>query len=334
MTGLGVTANSVAVIGAGAFGTALALAFRRAGRDVTLWGRDHARMARWAETRDAGDTLPGIILDPAIQITADLASASAAPVVVVAVPTQSLGEVAAAMAAYVRDDAAILSAAKGIDRQNGFFVTEILAAALGAQRFGVLSGPSFAQDIARGLPTAISLAMPEADEAERLAQYLSSPSLRLYHTADVRGVEIGGAAKNVLAIAAGIVSGMGLGESAHAAMIARGFAELRRYAAVFGARTETLMGLSGLGDLVLTASSTQSRNYSLGLALGQGKAPAEANPSGKLAEGAFTASILARSARERGIEMPIVEAVAGVLDRTISVKEAVAALMTRPLRGE
>lgn len=326
--------NQVAVIGAGAFGCALALSFARAGREVVLWGRDSARMAGMTKTRQCGEALPGVALEAGILPTSDLAIACKPGVIVAAIPTQSLHEVAEAMRGLVSSDAAVISAAKGIERQTGAFVTDILAAALGAHRFGVISGPSFAMDIALKLPTAISLAMPESTDAEALAHYLSSPGLRLYHTSDVRGVEIGGAAKNVLAIAAGIIAGMGLGESARAAMVARGFAELRRYADAFGARAETLMGLSGLGDLVLTASSTQSRNYSLGLALGAGKSPAEANPTGKLAEGAFTAAILARSARDQGVEMPIVEAVAAVLDQSMSVREAVMGLMARPLKGE
>ena len=328
------TSNQVSVIGAGAFGSALALSFARAGRDVVLWGRNAALMGEMAANRQCGAALPGVALDDRITPTADLALACKPTVIVAAIPTQDLGDVARLMAPYVSSRAAVISAAKGIERTTGFFVTEILRDALGTHRFGVISGPSFATDVARGLPTAISLAMAGAEDAESLAQALSSATLRLYHTTDIRGVEIGGAAKNVLAIAAGIVVGMGLGESARAAMITRGFAELRRYAEGFGARPETLMGLSGLGDLVLTASSAQSRNYSLGLALGAGKAPGEANPAGKLAEGAFTAAILAQTSRKRGIEMPIVEAVAGVLEGALSVREAVTSLMTRPLRGE
>lgn len=331
-------AEGVAVLGAGAWGTALALAFARAGCNVTLWGRDRQKMAAMETTGRCGEVLPGIELDERVAPTADLARACRAEIVVMAIPTQQLWAVAGQAASHVPNQSAILSAAKGIERKTGYFVTEILRDSLGdssgARRLGVLSGPSFANDVARGLPTAISLAMSDAEEAERLAQKLSSPSLRLYHTSDVRGVEIGGAAKNVLAIAAGIVAGMGLGESARAAMIARGFAELRRFAEVAGARGETLMGLSGLGDLVLTASSTQSRNYSLGISLGQGLAPAEANPGGKLAEGAFTASILAEMALQRKIEMPIVAAVAAVLDGQLQVRDAVRELMARPLKGE
>lgn len=327
-------ASGVSVLGAGAWGTALALAFARASSDVTLWGRDKQKMVAMESSGRCGDVLPDIELDDRVTPTFDLARACRAEIVIMAIPTQQLWDVAGQASNHLPAQAAVLSAAKGIERKTGYFVTEILRDSLGNRSLGVLSGPSFANDVARGLPTAISLAMADAELAEQFAQRLSSPSLRLYHTTDIRGVEIGGAAKNVLAIAAGIVTGMGLGESARAAMIARGFAELRRFADAAGARGGTLMGLSGLGDLVLTASSTQSRNYSLGIALGQGLAPAAANPGGKLAEGAFTASILAEMALQKQVEMPIVAAVAAILDGRLNVRDAVRELMTRPLKGE
>lgn len=326
--------NRVSVIGAGAFGTALALAFRQAGREVTLWGRDAEAMAALDAGRDLGALFPGASLPTGIQATADLSEAVLAGILVMAVPTQALRQVSEAVALVLPQGRAVISAAKGMEQRTGAFPTEILAETLGAHRFGILSGPSFAADIARGLPTAIALAMADATDAEALARFLSSPGLRLYHTTDIRGVEIGGAAKNVLAIAAGIVAGLGLGDSARAAMITRGFAELQRFARAYGARPETLMGLSGLGDLVLTASSPQSRNYALGLALGQGRTPREAIGNGKLAEGAFTAAILAESAKARGLEMPIVDAVTAILEERLSVGDAVRHLMARPLRGE
>lgn len=326
--------NKVAVIGAGAFGTALAMAFRQAGRDVTLWGRDAEAMAALEAGRALGALFPGATLPAGIRATADLSEAVLAGILVMAVPTQALRQVSEAVALVLPQGRAVISAAKGMEQRTGAFATEILAETLGAHRFGILSGPSFAADIARGLPTAIALAMADATDAEALARFLSSPSLRLYHTTDIRGVEIGGAAKNVLAIAAGIVAGLGLGDSARAAMITRGFAELQRFARAYGARPETLMGLSGLGDLVLTASSPQSRNYGLGLALGQGRTPREAIGSGKLAEGAFTAAILAESAKARGLEMPIVDAVTAILEQRLSVGDAVRHLMARPLKGE
>lgn len=326
--------NQVAVIGAGAFGTALALAFRQAGREVMLWGRDTDALAALETTRDLGALFPGILLPAGIRATSDLREAAQAPVIVVAVPTQAVRRVGEALTLVIPPGRAVLSAAKGIEQGTGAFVTEILADTMGSHRFGILSGPSFAADIAQGLPTAIALALADATDAEALAQFLSSPGLRLYHTTDIRGVEIGGAAKNVLAIAAGIVAGLALGDSARAAMITRGFAELQRFARGFGAKPETLMGLSGLGDLVLTASSPQSRNYALGLALGRGLPPQEALAGGKLAEGAFTAAILAQTAAARGIEMPIVTAVSAILAGTLSVGDAVRHLMMRPLKGE
>jgi glycerol-3-phosphate dehydrogenase (NAD(P)+) len=307
--------NHVSVLGAGAWGQALARAFQRAGREVTLWGRDVSRLA-------AMDN---------IRLTGDLAQVIHAPVFVLAVPAQALRQVAEGLGAILPPGRALVSAAKGIERQTGLFTTEVMADAMGmaAHRYGVLSGPSFAVDVSAGLPTAIVLAMLDGLEAQALSAFLGSPGFRLYHSQDVRGVEIGGAAKNVLAIAAGIVTGLKLGESARAAIIARGFAELRRFAAGYGAKPETLMGLSGLGDLLLTASSPQSRNFAYGLALGQGAERPE-----KLAEGAFTAAILNEMARARNVDMPIVASVTAILAGQVSVAEAVQGLMTRPFREE
>lgn len=307
--------NIVCVLGAGAWGQALARAFVRAGRDVTLWGRDVTRLAPIGN----------------IRLTADLMQVIHAPVLVLAVPAQALRQVAEALGPLLPPGRAVISAAKGIERQTGQFTTEVMADAMGmaAHRYGVLSGPSFAVDVSAGLPTAIVLAMQDGVDAQALCAFLGSPGFRLYHSQDVRGVEIGGAAKNVLAIAAGIVTGLHLGESARAAIIARGFAELRRFASGYGAKPETLMGLSGLGDLLLTASSPQSRNFAYGLALGQSAQRPE-----KLAEGAFTAAILDEMARARGIEMPIVASVTAILEGQVSVADAVQGLMTRPFREE
>ncbi len=197
----------------------------------------------------------------------------------------------------------------------------------------ILSGPSFAADVARGLPTAVTLAAPDAETAAALAQAIGSATFRPYHSTDLRGVELGGAAKNVLAIAAGIVAGRALGASAAAALITRGFAELTRFGKAYGAKPETLMGLSGLGDLILTCSTPQSRNFSFGAALGKGETPDDAG-HGKLVEGAFTAPVLLEMARERQVEMPIASAVAAVLAQKLSVDEAIAALLARPIKAE
>ena len=227
----------------------------------------------------------------------------------------------------------VIVCAKGIDRQTGEFMSEIITDTLPGTMPAILSGPSFADDVARGLPTAVVLAAPIAEIAEALARALTSSSFRIYHSSDLRGVEIGGAAKNVLAIAAGIVEGRGLGESARAALVARGFAELRRFSESYRARPETLMGLSGLGDLVLTAGSLKSRNFAFGHDLGRGLSVSEAG-GGKLAEGVHTARILGEMARARGIDMPIVEAVSAILRGALTVDGAVEALMNRPMKGE
>ena len=219
-----------------------------------------------------------------------------------------------------------------IERGTGLFMTQVIADAAPGLVPAFLSGPSFAQDVAAGLPTAVTLAAAQGEVAARLAERLTSASLRLYHTDDLRGVEIGGAAKNVLAIAAGLVAGKGLGESAKAALIARGFAELSRFARAWGGRSETLMGLSGLGDLILTCGSARSRNYSAGLRLGAGEAlPASGAP---LAEGVTTAPVLVEMARARGIDMPISSAVAAILAGRLELDDAVSQLMSRPTRAE
>jgi glycerol-3-phosphate dehydrogenase (NAD(P)+) len=227
----------------------------------------------------------------------------------------------------------LIACAKGIERGTGRFVTEIISEAAPTARIAILSGPSFAADVARGLPTAVTLAANDEAFAEALAKAIRSPTFRVYHSTDVRGVEIGGAAKNVLAIAAGIVVGRKLGPSAQAALTTRGFSELLRFGRAFGATHETLTGLSGLGDLSLTCTSPQSRNYSFGVALGAGKPLGEAG-AGKLAEGAFTASALVEMARGKNIEMPIAEAVDHVLAGRLDIDEAIAGLLSRPIGAE
>jgi glycerol-3-phosphate dehydrogenase (NAD(P)+) len=228
----------------------------------------------------------------------------------------------------------MICAAKGIERGTLLFATDLVVDLLPGHPAAILSGPSFAVDIAAGLPTAVTLAAADPYLAQALAQALNTSALRIYHSADVRGVEIGGAAKNVLAIAAGVVAGRGLGDSARAAIITRGFAEIRRFGAAFGAKPETLMGLSGLGDLLLTASSPQSRNYALGLRLGGGMTVAEAIGAGRLAEGASTASALMELAKLRGIDMPISGMVDALLNGWVTVDGALEALLNRPQRAE
>jgi len=323
------TFQRIAVLGAGSWGTALAHAALRAGREVVLWSRDPKAADAMAATR-ANPLLPEIAIDKRIAIISSLADALKADAILAAVPAQSLRALASLIAPSLSEGIPVISCAKGIERGTHKFMTEIIADAAPRATPAILSGPSFAADVARGLPTAVTLSAADETIAEELAKALGSATFRPYHTTDLRGVEIGGAAKNVLAIATGIVSGRGLGASAAAALVTRGFAELVRFGRKLGARPETLTGLSGLGDLVLTCSSPQSRNYSLGLSLGKG----QPGQSHKLAEGAFTASVLSEMAKDHSVDMPITAAVAAVLDRTISVDDAIASLMTRPFRAE
>jgi len=320
--------DRIAVIGAGAWGTALANSVARAGRDVMLWARDAAAVAAIATTRES-PRLPGVRLDRRVAATGAIADVAHAHAILLAVPAQELRVAATAIAPHVGRAAPVVACAKGIERGTRRFMTEIIGETLPKAPAAILSGPSFAIDVARGLPTAVTLACADESIAAALAHALGAPTFRPYHTTDVRGVEIGGAAKNVLAIAAGIVQGRRLGASATAALVTRGFAELARFGRAYGARSETLTGLSGLGDVVLSCSSPQSRNFSYGVALGAGHAPEE-----KLAEGAFTASVLAEMAREKGVEMPIAIAIAAVLDGKLSVDAAIESLLTRPFRAE
>ena len=318
----------IAVVGAGAWGTALANCAARAGREVTLWARDAAAVADMVATR-VSPRLPEVRLDERIAVTGAISDLAHAQAVLLVVPAQDLRAAAGGLARQIAKGVPVVACAKGIERGTHKFMTEVIAETLPNAMPAILSGPSFASDVARGLPTAVTLACIDEAIAQTLARALGSPTFRPYHTTDVRGVEIGGAAKNVLAIAAGISEGRKLGASATAALVTRGFAELTRFGRACGARGETLTGLSGLGDLVLTCSSSQSRNFSLGIALGEGKPP-----GGKLAEGAFTASALAEMAAEKSVEMPIASAIAAVLDGTLSVDQAIESLLTRPFKAE
>ena len=321
--------DHIAVLGAGAWGSALANLAAQAGRSVTLWARDPARAAAMAKSRD-NPRLPGAKLDERIKVTSTLADAAAADAILLVVPAQASRAVLTALGPL--DRTPVIACAKGIERGSHKFMTEVIAESTPGATPAILSGPSFAADVARGLPTAVTLAAGDEAIASALAHTFGSATFRLYHSTDMRGVEIGGAAKNVLAIAAGIVVGRGLGASAAAALTTRGFAELFRFGQALGARPETLTGLAGLGDLILTCSSPQSRNFSLGVALGRGKT--EALRDGKLAEGAATAPVLVELAKEKNIDMPIAAAVAAVLEGKLSVDQATESLLTRPLRAE
>jgi glycerol-3-phosphate dehydrogenase (NAD(P)+) len=325
--------DRIAVLGGGAWGSALAAVALRAGRNVTLWLRDEAKAERLTRTRES-EYLPGITLDAQIAVTADLMKAAHADAILLAVPAQSLRGVAAAMKAHLAAGTPVIACAKGIERGTRKFMTEVIEESLPTAVPCILSGPSFAEDVARGLPVAVTIAAHEEELAAGLAYALGSPTFRPYQCNDIRGVEIGGATKNVLAIAAGIVAGRGLGASAAAALTTRGFAELVRFGKAYGARPETLSGLSGLGDLILTCSTARSRNYSLGVALGRGAAPEQARAATKLAEGAFTASVVRDMAHTNGVEMPICAAVAAVVEETVSIDQAIESLLMRPVGTE
>jgi glycerol-3-phosphate dehydrogenase (NAD(P)+) len=323
------TFNSVAVLGAGAWGTALAGVAARAGREVILCARNADHAAAIAATR-SNPKLPGITLHASIEVTGDIKRAASADIVLIAAPAQNLRAAVAALGPHLAAGTPLVACAKGIERGTHKFMTEVIAEATPKARAAILSGPGFADDVARGLPTAVTLAASDEELARNLVQALGSATFRPYHTSDVRGVEIGGAAKNVLAIAAGIAVGKHLGASAQAALITRGFSELARFGRALGARSETLVGLSGLGDLILTCSTPQSRNFALGQALGRG----EAAPQGKLAEGAFTAPVLVELAAAEGVDMPVSLAIADILRGAVTIDDAVEGLLTRPFKAE
>jgi len=322
--------DHIAVVGAGAWGTALANAIARAGRAVLLATRDRAGADMLVKTRQS-PRLPGVRLDEHVGIAPLGSEVGRYDVILLAVPSQHLRAAASAIAPTLREGTPVIACAKGIERGTHRFMTEVIAESARPALPAILSGPSFAADVARGLPAAVTLAAGDETVAAALARALGSAALRPYHSTDVRGVEIGGAAKNVLAIAAGIVAGRGLGASADAALVTRGFAELFRFGRAFGARPETLTGLSGLGDVILTCSNAQSRNYSYGMALGRGD-PQHAG--GALAEGIFTAPVLVEMANAKGIDMPIANAVVDILAGRASVDEATETLLTRPFRAE
>jgi glycerol-3-phosphate dehydrogenase (NAD(P)+) len=320
----------IAVVGAGAWGTALANVIARAGRNVLLAARDRAGAEALTARRES-PRLPGAHLDERVGVAPLAPEVGRYDAILLAVPSQQLRDAARAIAPELRKGTPVIACAKGIERRTHKFMTEVIAESARAALPAILSGPSFAEDVARGLPAAVTLATHDATIAAELSRALGSSAFRPYHSTDVRGVEIGGAAKNVLAIGAGIVAGRGLGASAAAALVTRGFAELFRFGKAFGARPETLVGLSGLGDLILTCSSTQSRNYSFGIALGKGQPPSATHA---LAEGVFTAPVLLEMAEAEGIEMPIASAVVAILEGRASVDEATETLLTRPFRSE
>ena len=323
------------VIGGGAWGTALAQVCARAGLQTTLWAREADVVASVNRGHENTSFLPGVDLDPAILATGDFADLAGCDLVLAVAPAQHLRAALAAFAPHARDGLPILLCAKGIEQGSLKLMNQVLAETIPGARAAVLSGPSFAHDVAKGLPTAVTLACPDPGCAEDLAALIATPTFRPYFATDMIGAEAGGAVKNVLAIACGIVEGRGLGRSAHAALITRGFSELTRLAVALGGQAETVAGLCGLGDLVLTCSSPQSRNMSVGLALGRGQSLGEAL-QGKLsiAEGVESAPAIRQLAAQLGVDMPICQAAAAILAGEVGVDDAIRGLLSRPLREE
>ena len=318
----------IAVVGAGAWGTALAVVAYRAGHEVTLWGRDPEAIARIASQRENPGRLPGITVPDGVLPTQSLAELAGAACLLVAVPAQVLRSVVRALPA---EDTPLVIAAKGLERASGLRLSEVVLEERPGSTVAALSGPSFALEVARGLPTAVTLASECPGLARTVAELLASPAFRPYPSEDLAGVELAGAFKNVIAIAAGVTMGKGLGENARAALISRGLAEMTRLALTQGARRETLMGLAGLGDLILTATSLTSRNTSFGHALAQGSDPARLLAQGRLSEGAYTAEAACRLGRSAGVELPIAEAVRAVVAGELRVDKAIDGLLARPL---
>ena len=327
--------RSISIIGGGAWGTALAQALAHNGTAVTLWARE-PEIVDDINVRHVNRVfLPGIELNPALRATSDIAAVARADVILAVPPAQHLRSVMGSVARHLATDVPVVVCSKGIERETGRFVGDVLEDVAPQVQRAVLSGPSFAADVARGLPSALTLACRNEVLGRQLAAALSSRQMRLYWSSDIIGAELGGAVKNVLAIAAGIVQGRGLGTSAHAAIVTRGFAELRRFGEAMGARPETLLGLSGLGDLILTCGSMQSRNMSLGRALGEGRSLADILGSrSAVTEGVYTAAALVRLANAKGVEMPIAEAVHSIIEGRLGVDDAITALMQRPLKAE
>jgi glycerol-3-phosphate dehydrogenase (NAD(P)+) len=324
----------LAILGGGAWGTALAQVAARANHEVLLWARDDRLVEQINARRENPRYLPGVALDPAVRATGDLAAAAACEVLLLVVPAQHLRALAVRLAALSAQRPLVICS-KGIERGSGAVMSEVLAEVLPGRPLAVLSGPTFAGEVARGLPCAVTLACAELSVGRPLLNALGSRRFRPYLSDDVIGVEIGGAVKNVIAIACGIVIGRGLGENARAALITRGLAEVVRLTRAKGGRPETAMGLSGLGDLTLTCCGAQSRNYSLGVALGEGRALGDVLAERHtVAEGVFTAEAVAALARGLGVETPICDAVHAVLNRGADLGETIAGLLARPFRTE
>lgn len=328
--------HRIGVVGGGAWGTALALAALRAGRDTLLWAREPAVVEAMSLHRENRDYLPGVPLPAALRVSGDLNALADRDALLLVTPAQHARAACARLAAVLRPGAPVLVCAKGIELDSFALMSDAVAAALPAGTpVAILSGPTFAAEVARGLPTAVTLACADHDLGAGLVAALGSRTFRPYRSDDVVGSQVGGAVKNVLAIACGVVEGRKLGDNARAALITRGLAEITRLALALGGRAETLMGLSGLGDLTLTCSSLQSRNMSLGAALGEGRALGDILAARRsVAEGVYTAAAVVGLAGRLGVDMPICAAVDAILNRGAGLDETIDGLLSRPFRGE
>lgn len=323
--------HNIAILGGGSWGTALAQAQASAGHSVRLWSNNMNIVETINQTRINTKYLPGISLHENIVATTDMQAAiNNCAIALIVIPAQAIKQVLDQYRQIINGVQSVLFCAKGIDQNTGLFACQTAQHYFEPQKIGVLSGPSFAADVVRGLPTAVVLACDQLEESTRLAKILSSKQFRIYASNDLMGVELGGALKNVLALAVGIARGLNLGASAEAALITRGFGEMQRIAVRIGAKPETLTGLSGLGDLILTASSTQSRNFSYGIALGEG-ASTEDLP---LAEGVYSAKMAAQLARQLEVDTPIINGIAKIVEGTQTPSQTVKNLMERPLKAE
>lgn len=322
----------IGVIGAGAWGTALAQLAAARGDDVLLWAREHEVVRAINRDHENPVYLPGLSLSPTIRATALLGDMAGRDALLIVTPAQHLRGV---LAETPVQRTPLILCAKGIEAQSRRLMSEVAREVHHFAPIAVLSGPTFAHEVAAGLPTAVTLACPDHALGQQLVDRLAAPSFRPYLSGDVIGAEVGGAVKNVLAIACGVVEGKRLGQNARGALISRGFAEMTRFGVAKGARAETLAGLSGLGDLVLTCSSDRSRNFALGKAIGEG-VPAAKLLAGRhtVAEGAFTAPVLQAAARDLGVDMPVVDAVCALLRRGADVDRVIEELLARPLRAE
>ena len=325
----------VGIIGGGAWGTALAVVARRAGRDVALWALEPEVVAAINGQHRNPLYLPDVSLDPAIAATSDLVKAARADIILMVAPAQHVRGVCATISPHIKGATTVVICAKGIERATSALMTDVVAEALPHAAMMVLSGPTFAREVALGLPTAITLGATDQVLGRKVAEAISSPTFRPYLTEDVIGAEVGGAVKNVLAIGCGMADGKGLGANARAALLTRGLAEIVRLALARGGKPETLMGLSGLGDLVLTATSLQSRNYSLGVALGKGQTLEEVLGARRsVTEGVTTAEAVVTLAAKLKVDMPICAAIDRVLNHGAAIDDMLRGLLERPLRDE